>query len=64
VSNAKIVVRVQPSASRNEIVGLRDGALLARVSAPALEERANRALCRLIAKRIGVAPSRVVVVRG
>jgi hypothetical protein len=64
VSNAKIVVRVQPSASRNELVGLRDGVLLARVSAPALEGRANRALCRLIAKRLGVAPSRVVVVRG
>ncbi|HEY2436162.1 MAG TPA: DUF167 domain-containing protein [Solirubrobacteraceae bacterium] len=64
MSNAKIVVRVQPSASRNELVGLRDGVLLARVSAPALEGRANRALCRLIAKRLGVAPSRVVVVRG
>jgi uncharacterized protein YggU (UPF0235/DUF167 family) len=29
-----------------------------------LRARANKALCRLIAKRVGVAPSRVSVVRG
>jgi uncharacterized protein YggU (UPF0235/DUF167 family) len=29
-----------------------------------VDGRANRALCRLIAKQVGVAPSRVTVVRG
>jgi uncharacterized protein (TIGR00251 family) len=64
VSEATIAVRTQPRAGRNEIVGVRDGLLVARVSAPAREGRANRALCRLIARRVGVAPSRVTVVRG
>jgi uncharacterized protein (TIGR00251 family) len=64
VSEATISVRTQPRAGRDEIVGVRDGVLVARVSAPALEGRANRAVCRLIARRVGVAPSRVTVVRG
>jgi uncharacterized protein (TIGR00251 family) len=64
VNDAKISVRVQASARGDELVEIRDGVLLARVSAPALEGRANRALCRLLAKRLGVAPSRVVIVGG
>ena len=64
VSAARIAVRLQPRASRDEIVGLRDGTLVVRVSAPPVDGRANSALCRLIARRAGVAASRVSVVRG
>jgi uncharacterized protein len=45
-------------------VGERGGAVLIRVTAPPVDGRANDALCRLIAKAAGVAPSRVRVVRG
>ncbi len=61
---ATITVRVHARARRDEIVGLRDGAVVIRVSAPALEGRANRAVCRLLAGRLGVPPSRITVVRG
>jgi uncharacterized protein (TIGR00251 family) len=61
---AKISVRVHAGARREELATTREGVLVARVSAPALEGRANRALCRLLAKRLRVAPSRVVLVRG
>lgn len=64
MADALISVRLQPRARREEIVGIRDGALLARVTAPALEGRANKALCKLLAKRLEIAPSRVAVVRG
>jgi uncharacterized protein (TIGR00251 family) len=64
VSGVTIAVRVQPSARRDELVGVRDGVLVARVSAPAREGRANQALCRLIARRLGVGASRVSVIRG
>jgi uncharacterized protein (TIGR00251 family) len=64
VSDARIAVRLQPRASRDEIVGLRDGILVVRVMAPPVDGRANRALCKLVAQRAGVAPSRVSVVRG
>jgi hypothetical protein len=43
---------------------MRDGVLQAKVTAPPVDGKANTALCRLIAKRVGVAPSRVSVVRG
>lgn len=43
---------------------MRDGVLQAKVTAPPVDGKANRALCKLIAKRVGVAPSRVSVVRG
>lgn len=61
---ARIRVRVQPGASREEIVGERAGALVVRLTAPPVEGRANEALCKLIAKRVGVAKGRVTVVRG
>ncbi|MGH2970020.1 MAG: DUF167 domain-containing protein, partial [Solirubrobacteraceae bacterium] len=64
VAGAQIRVRVQPRARKDELVGMRDGVLVARVSAPPVDGRANRALCRLIARRAGVAPSKVAVVRG
>jgi uncharacterized protein len=43
---------------------MRDGVLQARVTAPPVDGKANRALCKLIAKRVGVAPSSVTVERG
>lgn len=64
VAQARIAVRLQPRARSDEIVGVRDGALLVRVTAAPMDGRANRALCRLIAKRIRVTPSRVTVIRG
>lgn len=64
VPDATILVRVQARARRDELVAIRDGVLLARVAAPALDGRANRALCRLLGKRLQVAPSRLTIVRG
>jgi uncharacterized protein len=62
--SARIDVRLQPRSSRDELLGMRDGVLRAKVSAPPVDGKANKALCRLIAKRAGVAPYRVSVVRG
>ncbi len=61
---ARIAVRVQPRSSTNEIAGERDGALIVRVTAPPVEGRANDAVRKLLAKRLGIAPGRVTVVRG
>lgn len=61
---AQIEVRLRPRGSKDELLGMRDGVLQARVTAPPVDGKANKALCKLIAKRVGVAPSRVSVVRG
>ena len=57
-------IRLQPRARRDEVVGERAGAVVVRVTAPPVDGRANAALCALVARAAGVAPSRVNVVRG
>jgi uncharacterized protein len=64
MDSREISVRLQPRARANEILGERDGVWLVRVSAPAVDGRANDALCRLIAKRAGVGVRQVSIVRG
>ena len=64
MADGEITVRLTPRARRDEIAGERDGAVLARVTAPAHEERANEALRRLIAGLARVGVSRVQIVRG
>jgi uncharacterized protein (TIGR00251 family) len=48
--SVSFAVRVQPRASKNEVVGVMDGALKIRLHAPALEDRANQALCAFLAE--------------
>jgi uncharacterized protein (TIGR00251 family) len=62
--SAQVAVRLQPRASRDAIEGMSDGVLAVRVSAPPVDGRANAALCKLLARAAGVAPSKVTVVRG
>ncbi len=62
--DADLTVRLQPRAKRNTLVAERDGVLHVSVAAAPVEGRANAALCKLIAKRAGVARGRVSVIRG
>lgn len=64
MAEARIEVRLRPRGHADELLGLVDGVLQAKVSAPPVDGKANKALCRLVAKRAGVAPSRVSVIRG
>lgn len=61
---ALVRVRVQPRASRSEIVAWQDNTLRVRVSAPPVDGEANAAVEKLLARALGVAPSTVSVVRG
>ncbi len=60
----EITVRLTPKAKSEEILGVRDGVLLVKVTAPPVDGKANSALCRLLAKRLRVATGRVTVVKG
>ena len=57
-------VRVQPRASRDEILGWHDETLRVRVTAPPVDGEANTAVRQLVARALGVAPSTVALVRG
>lgn len=57
-------VRVSPRASRDAMEGEHSGALKIRLVAPALEDRANESLRRLLATRLAVPISAVRIVAG
>ena len=58
-------IRVVPRASRDELAGFDDtGRLKVRLTAPPVNGAANRALVKLLAKKLGVARGAVTVVRG
>jgi uncharacterized protein len=64
VPDAQLTIRLQPRARRNAIGDERDGVLRVSVAAAPVDGLANAALCKLIAKRAGVARGRVSVIRG
>jgi uncharacterized protein (TIGR00251 family) len=64
MDSADLTIRVQPRASRTEVIGWREGVLAVRVTAPPVEDAANRACRRLLAELLGIAPSRVALVAG
>ena len=57
-------VRLQPRASRNEIVGVLDGALRIRLHAPPVDGAANEALVAFLADRLSVSRRDVRIVTG
>lgn len=59
-----LVLRIQPRASRDEIVGPHGDSLKVRITAPPVDGKANQHLRRFIAKAFGVAPSSVHLVSG
>lgn len=62
--SALLRVRVQPRASRDEVVGWNGATLRVRVSAPPVEGEANEALAALLARSFRVPRSAVTLVRG
>ncbi|HTA32428.1 MAG TPA: DUF167 domain-containing protein [Solirubrobacteraceae bacterium] len=59
-----VAVRLKPRAKRNALVREQDGVLHVSVAAAPVDGKANAALCKLIAKRAGVARGQVSVIRG
>jgi uncharacterized protein len=59
-----LAVRVQPRASQDEVAGMMEGALKVRLQAPALEGRANTALCEFLARLLKTPKSAVRILSG
>ncbi len=60
----RVAVKVVPGASRNEIAGVLGDRVKIRVAAAPEDGKANRAVCALIAKAVGVKKSAVTVLSG
>jgi uncharacterized protein (TIGR00251 family) len=59
-----LLARVQPRASRDEVVGVIEGALKIRLQAPAVENRANEALVEFLAHLLKTPKSAVRILGG
>ncbi|MGB8652259.1 MAG: DUF167 domain-containing protein [Mycobacteriales bacterium] len=60
----RVQIHVRPGASRTEVGGSHDGALVVRVSAAAVDGKATAAALRAVAEAFGVARGAVTLVRG
>ena len=60
----RFTVRLQPRASRNEIVGLQGAALKVRVTAPPVDGMANESLIDLISTALKTSRRNVCIVSG
>ncbi len=57
-------VYVQPRASRNELCGICGDELKLRLTSPPVEGSANKMCSQYLADLLGIAKSRVVIIRG
>ncbi|HUI44832.1 MAG TPA: DUF167 domain-containing protein [Nitrospirota bacterium] len=63
-ATALLPIRIQPRASKNEIVLMQNGGLKIRLTAPPVDGAANEALAKFLAERLSIAKSRVEIVSG
>jgi uncharacterized protein (TIGR00251 family) len=57
-------VRVTPRGSRNQVLGLRDGAVAIKLQAPPVDGAANAALVAYVAELVGLSRRAIHLVRG
>jgi uncharacterized protein (TIGR00251 family) len=57
-------VHVQPRASRNEVCGVQGDELKLRLTAPPVEDAANKLCIEFLARLLGIAKSRVSITSG
>jgi uncharacterized protein len=57
-------IHAQPRATRSELVGIHDGRLKIRLTAPPVDGAANAELMRFLARRLGVPRSRISLLAG
>lgn len=60
----RLTVRLVPRTARDEVVGFEGEVLRVRVTAPPVDGRANEALTRLLARRLGLGRGAVRLVTG
>jgi uncharacterized protein (TIGR00251 family) len=62
--SALFAVRIQPRASKNEIIPMEGGAFKIRLTAPPVDGAANEALVKFLSDFLGIAKSRIEIISG
>jgi len=57
-------LRIQPHASKNEIITMENGGLKIRLTAPPVDNAANEALIRILSDTLAVSKSRIEIISG
>ncbi len=60
----KLSLHVQPGAPRSEVAGMVAGVWRIRLAAPATQGKANRELIDFLSERLGIAKSRISIIKG
>ncbi|MDR3176248.1 MAG: DUF167 domain-containing protein [Desulfovibrio sp.] len=60
----QILLHILPGAKKSEISGIRDGRLCLRVAAPAVDNKANKALLAFAAELLGIRHSALSIASG
>ena len=63
-SETKIPLRVHLNATKNEVMGLADGVLQVKVSAPPVKGKANKELIDFLSRVLGVGRSQISIIKG
>ncbi|HEY7585303.1 MAG TPA: DUF167 domain-containing protein [Candidatus Deferrimicrobiaceae bacterium] len=63
-SSVTLSVRVLPRSPRDEVAGLSEGAVRIRLTAPAVDNRANEALVRFLSQALGIPRRQVELLVG
>jgi uncharacterized protein (TIGR00251 family) len=62
--SVQLGIRVVPNAKKNEFAGYREGELVLRLSAPAIEGKANKAAIEFVSRFFDVPRSAVLLIKG
>jgi uncharacterized protein len=62
--NLRLSVKVKPKSSPQGVVGVHNDQLVVRISAPAVDGKANNALVAFLSKLLGIKKTKVLLVSG
>ena len=61
---ARIIVRVQPNASQNEVLRFKDGGLHVRIAASPIKGKANQELIKFLSDILGISKRNLIIEKG
>ena len=61
---ARVVVKVQPNAGKNEVLGYRDGVINIKIAGPPVKGKANQELIKFLSEVLGVSKSKLAIIKG